>query len=191
MEELKPFDALVERDERLSHFGVTLEYLHRRAAAIVISPGAPEKVHNQFAIARNALVYSWFFYPFQPVALLYSFLAIEQALSERLKTVKPELFNGSREPTLYPLLEAALMARLITDDGFELDGEPGAPEEIAARYPGIPKDQRFSYSLLYSLVGLRNDLAHGEYILAPNMVSMLDRGAEIINQLYPISQTRS
>jgi hypothetical protein len=188
VEELKPLDKVLERDDRLSYFGVTLEHLHHRAAEIAISPAAPEKVHNQFTIARNPLLYSWFVYPFQPVAFLYSILAVEVALRERLKAARPELFQGAREPALYQLLEAALKARWITDAGFQLDGEPGVPEIISKRYPNIPDDQRYSYSLLYSLVGLRNDLAHGEYMLAPNMASLLDRGAEIINQLYPTSR---
>lgn len=186
MEELKPLDQVLKPDERLGYFGVTLEYLHRRAAGIVISPAAPEKVHNQFTIARNALVYSWFFYPFQPVAFLYSILAVEVALSERVKIARPELFqNSPREPTLYPLLEIALKARWITDRGFAISGEPGIPDRIATRYPDIPSDQRYSYALLDTLVSLRNSLAHGEYMLAPNMASLLDRGAEIINQLFP------
>lgn len=193
MEELKPFDKVLERDERLGYFGVTLEYLHRRAAGITINTAAPENVHNQFTIARNALVYSWFFYPFQPVALLYSILAIEQALSVRVKAAKPDMFAGPREPTFYPLLEYALKQRWIVDQGFNLP-EPGkatVPDRIAERYPNIPADQRYSYSLLDVLVGLRNSLAHGEYILAPQMASLLDRGAEIINQLFPESAAPS
>lgn len=185
MEELKPLDRILDQDPRLSYFGVTLEYLHRRANAIVVSPAAPEKVHDQFTIARNALVYSWFFYPFQPVAFLYSILAVELALSERARKVRPELFEGKRDPTLYALLELALKARWITDAGFAGLRDPQVPERIAKRYPDIPNDQRYAYSLLDSLVDLRNDLAHGEYMLLPNMESVLDRGAEIINQLFP------
>jgi hypothetical protein len=186
LEELKALDKVLERDERLSYFGITLEYLHRRAAAMTLNAAAPEKVHDQFTIARNALLYSWLCYPFQTVAFLYSILAVELALSERARAAKPELFRGSHEPTLRPLLEIALKARWITDAGFDLPAEPQVPAHIAAKYPEIPQDQRYSYSLLDSLVSLRNSLAHGEYMLAPSMASLLDRGAEIINQLYPM-----
>jgi hypothetical protein len=187
MEELKPLEKVTERDERLSYFGLTLEYLHYRASGITIGSAAPEAVHNQFTIAKNALVYSWFFYPFQPVALLYSILAVEQALSIRVKTAKPEMFAGPREPTLYPLLAYALRQRWITDRGFNLPEPDKAvmPARVAAQFSDIPSDQRYSYSLLEVLVGLRNTLAHGEYILAPNMAGLVDRGAEIINQLFP------
>jgi hypothetical protein len=188
MEELKPLDKLTEPDERIRYFvGYSLKYFHGRAARITINATAPENVHNQFTIARSALVYSYFFYPFFPVALLYSFLAVEAALSARVKATKPELFSGAREPTLYPLLEVALKSRWITDAGFTRDGpsEPGVPDRIAAKYPNIPNDQRYSYSLLDSLVSLRNSLAHGEYMLMPNMAPLLDRGAQIINQLFP------
>lgn len=46
MEGLKSLGKLLERDDRLSYFGVTLEYLPHRAAAVVLSSRAPEKVHN-------------------------------------------------------------------------------------------------------------------------------------------------
>jgi hypothetical protein len=187
MEELKPLEKVLERDERLSYFGYSLEYLHRRAADITINPEAPELVHNQLTIARNAYVYSWFFYPFLPVALLYSILAVELALSERVKTANPAMFAGARDPTLFPLLAYALQQRWIVDSGFDLE-EPGkatVPDKIAKQFRSIPPDQRYSYSLLDVLVYLRNDLAHGTYMLIPGMAPLLDRGAEIINQLFP------
>jgi hypothetical protein len=187
MEELKPLDKVLERDERLSYFGYTLEYLHGRAAGIMINAAAPQAVHDQFTIARSAYLYSWFFYPFLPVALLYSILAVELALSERAKAANPDMFAGPREPTLFPLLTYALQQRWITDAGFDLPerGKAMVPEKIAKQFPNVPPDQRYSYSLLDVLVSLRNSLAHGTYMLAPGMAPLLERGAEIINQLFP------
>lgn len=194
MEELKAIEKILEPDERIGYFvGFSLEYLHGRAAGITINATAPENVHNQFTIARGALVYAFFFYPFFPVALLYSFLAIEAALNERAKKARPDLYKGGREPTMYPLLEIALKERWITDAGFssERPGEPRVPEHIAARYPAIPSDQRYSYSPLDSLVSLRNSLTHGDYMLMPTMAPLLDRGAETINQLFPKSASKA
>ncbi len=187
MEELKPFDEILKSDDRLQYFGFTLEHLHRTAAAITLNPEVPESVHNQFTIARNAYVYSWFVYPFLPVALLYSILAVELALGLRVKQTNPAMFAGEREPTLFPLLRYALEQRWITDAGFgvQVPDSASVPERIAQQFPAMPRDQRYSYSLLFSLVGLRNDLAHGSYMLVPSVGPLLERGAELINQLFP------
>ena len=187
MEQLKPLDQVLEADERNRYFrGVSLEWLHSVALDMPLNASVPEPVQNQFAIARNAYVYSWFFYPFQAAALLYSFLAIELALQHRVKHANPAMFAGPREPTLYPLLEYALRERWVLDLGFRrIPLNAGVADHIAKRYPSIPEDQRYSYNLLDVLVSLRNDLAHGEFMLAPAMGSLLARGAEVINQLFP------
>jgi hypothetical protein len=65
------------------------------------------------------------------------------------------------------------------------------PDKIAKQFQNIPLDERYSYSLLDVLVSLRNDLAHGTYMLAPNMGPLLNRAAEIINQLFPSPSSSS
>lgn len=189
MEQLKPFDKVLEPDERLRYFGYTLENLHASAAAIELHREVPELVHNQFTIARNAYLYSWFVYSFLPVALLYSILAVELALSIRVKQANPAMFAGTRDPALFRLLSHALQERWITDDGFDLEVPDDAvvPDKIAKQFKNIPREQRYSFTLLDILVSLRNDLAHGNYMLAPGMGPLLQRGAEIINQLFPAS----
>jgi hypothetical protein len=190
MEELKPLDQVLQADERNVWRRITLEYLHEVAAEIQLSSSVPQPVRNQFAIASNAYIYSWFFSPFQSAALMYSFLAIELGLRLRAKEAAPTFFTGDRNPTLYPLLVHALQQRWITDGGFA-GIPPGTQvaERIAQRFPKIPEDQRYSYNLLDVLVTLRNDLAHGAYMLAPGMGPLLGRGAEIINQLFPAQNT--
>jgi hypothetical protein len=186
MEELKPLDKLLEPDPRLRYFSYTLEGMHRTASAITLNPAVPEDVQDQFTIARNAYIYSWFVYPFLPVALLYSILAIELALQHRVKAANPQMFAAKREPTLFPLLSYAIQQRWISDVGFdvELPESAAVPEKIAKQFLDIPHDQRYCYTLLDVLVGLRNDLAHGTYMLVPGMAPVLARGAELINQLY-------
>jgi hypothetical protein len=192
MEKLKLLGEVLEPDDRSRLSGTSLESLHRFAAEATLNASVPELVQNQFAMARNAYLYSRFFYPFRAVAFLYSILAIELALQLRVKSAHPDLFAGGREATLYPLLERALKERWILDSGFKnIDPDVEIAKKIAKRYPGIPDDQRSCYSLLDALVSLRNDLAHGKFMIAPAMSTLVARGTEIINQLYPEPSVRT
>jgi hypothetical protein len=187
METLKPLNKILEPDGRNRYRNITLPALHAIAADITLHPSVPEPVQDQFTIARNAYLYSWFFYPFQAPALLYSILSIELALQIRVKEANPDMFSGDREPTLFPLLRYALQKRWIVDSGFDIEvmADFQTTEKIAKQFPNIPVDQRYSYNLLDVLPMLRNDLAHGNYMLAPGMGPLLMRGAELINQLFP------
>ncbi len=189
MEELKPLHLVTTPDERNRFRNLTLEILHAIATDIRLNPTVPEHVRNQFEIARNAFLYSWFWYPFQPAALMYSILAVELALKLRLKADRQELFQRKYPPTLSELLGTAIRDRLLVDDGFDVT----IPDEALVRIdpnnpksPAAPRDQRYCYTILYALPSLRNDLAHGEYLLAPGMSHLLARGAELINQLFPM-----
>lgn len=192
VEKLKPLDEVLKPDERLRYFGYTLEYVHASASAINLNPAAPENVHDQFTIAKNAYLYSWYVYSFLPVALLYSILAIELALNFRVKQANPAMFASNREPALFRLLSYALQQRWIVDNGFDIQVPDDAmvPDKIAKQFPNIPRDQRYSFTLLDVLVGLRNDLAHGTYMLVPGIGPLLQRGAEIINQLFPEAESK-
>ena len=188
MEDLKPLSQILQPDERNRYFrgGISLHTLHGMALEANLNASVPELVRAQFAIARNAYLYSWFYYPLQAAAFLYSILAIELALRFRVKKSNPAMFAGGRDPTLYPLLEYALQERWIVDGGFEgLPPEVEVADKIAKRFRRIPDDQRHSYNLLDALISLRNDLAHGEFMIGPGMNTLLVRGAELINQLFP------
>lgn len=190
MEELKELAEIVSPDERNKYRAVTLESLHAIASSITLGSTVPEVVRNQFEISRNAFVYSWFFYPFQPAAEMYSVLAIELALNLRLKTHRPELFQQKRPPTLTDLLTVAIKDRLLVDCGFDVQVPPDSAVTIDQNNPQAPiapADQQYCYILLHALPKLRNGLAHGEYVLVPGVSHSLARAAELINQLYPDS----
>jgi hypothetical protein len=192
VEELKPLGKILDPDERNLYFrGVTLPKLHDFASGISLNATVPEAVRNQFAIARNAYVYSRFFFPFQMAGLVYSILAIELALQMRVKEAEPGMFIGIRQPTLYRLLEYALRQRWVLDSGFNVSVAPDfrVAEKITKRFDSIPHEQRYSYNFLDVLIYLRNDLAHGTFMLAPGMGFLLARHAELINQLFPQSNT--
>lgn len=188
MEVLKPINEITQSDERNRYRSLTLEDLHSIASHIALLPSVPEPVHNQFQIARNAFTYSYFFYPFQSVALMYSILAIELALSVRLKQKHPKMFTRKRPPMLTEMLRAAICDRLLLDSGFDVQYPEDHTVLVDPHNPdarNAPHDQRYCYTMLHSLRDLRNKLAHGEYTLAPGMSHLLLRGAELINQLFP------
>ena len=187
MLELKPRDQL-NQPEMISRIrGRSLAQLHDIVSGITLNDTAPENVQRQFNIARHAFIYAWYCHDFHAVASLYGFLAIELALSHRVKAVQPSLFEGGRKPTLYPLLRVAVLERWIIDGGFQIENQATLeiPEKIAARFPTIPEDQRYCYMLLDVLPELRNGAAHGNYSVTLGVSHELARASELINQLYP------
>ena len=91
MEELKKFEEICEPDERQKHFALfnesrteirplTLQDIYDTAESIKLHEGVPEDIRNHFETARNLLVYSWFYYPFNVVAQLHAFASAEYAL---------------------------------------------------------------------------------------------------------------
>lgn len=191
MEELKPLKDVLMPDERLGYFGWTLDRLHVFSSALTLNSAVPEPVQNQFMIARNAVVYSWYVYSFLPVAMLYGILAVEHALTEKAKVLRPKMLSQEREPTLHPLMVAAIQDRWIVDGGFDVEVPENIdlPESASHNFSRIPHDQRYCCRLLDSMTSLRNHLAHGVYIGAmPNILPLLQRDAELINQLYPATK---
>src|SRR5438046_3200701 len=96
MENLKPFEEICQKDVRQDSFAVmdanhagifrkrTLEDFYRTAEHISLHDGVPEKVRSHFATARNLIVYSFFYYPFNVTAQFLAFVSVEYAL--RIKT---------------------------------------------------------------------------------------------------------
>jgi hypothetical protein len=76
---LKPADALRESDPRFCDFvfrdkatgasrPMCMDDLREMVAAIELSARIPAAIRQQFDIARNAFVYSWFVYEFATLA---------------------------------------------------------------------------------------------------------------------------
>ncbi len=191
VETLKAFDEIRLPDERQTMRGLSLEYLHTFAAGLTLNSTVPDGVQNQFSIARHALIYSWFCYPLNSAAEMYGLLAVENALLLKATTASESICKGARDPTLSPLLRLAIQRRWLTDAGFDLVDVKTieVPDAIRKQYPDIPNDQRFCYSLLAWLPSIRNHLAHGTYVLRPGPSHVLQRDCELINQLFPVSET--
>src|SRR6266446_1007194 len=111
MESLKKLDEICQPDVRQNAFSVldskypgifrkrTVEDFHRAAESIELHDGVPEEIRNHFQTARNLIIYSWFYYPFNITAELCAYTSVEYALRLRI---------GDRKTPFAKLLETAV-----------------------------------------------------------------------------------
>lgn len=187
MEELKPFGEILKPDDRNVWRNITLEFLYGMAAEHNLLPSVPENIRHQFEVARHACVYAWFYQPLSSAAMLYTFLAIEHALSIRFKA-SPRAERRSNEPGLKELLRIAIEECWIQDSGFDIDQREQVLTSDGIEYRSLPPERarKPTQVILEVLPDLRNSLAHGQPILTIESVSTtLQRATEIINQLFP------
>lgn len=193
MEALKPLSQVTEPDVRQSFFVAldcttgtsrpfTIEDFHRRAASIELHAGVPEKIRSHFETARNLILYSWFFYPFNVTAELAAYTTVEFALRTK--------FND-RKTRFKTLLKQAVDAGLITDHGFTVptrnaadirEHNEGVPAEFQIPEPTLLRE--YSDNLTRSIPYLRNELAHGTNMLHDHGAFTVRICAELINQLF-------
>lgn len=200
MEELKKFEEICEPDERQKHFAIinesrdeirplTLRDLYDAADSIKLHNDVPEDIRSHFETARNLLVYSWFYYPFNVVAQLQAFASAEYAL--RIKAnVNP--VSTKRPPGFKMLLKKAADEGWIADAGFSLSLDwklQGMAKILSATTQ--KSINTYSEALAETLPYLRNTLAHGDNMLHNQGVEFLVICAEIINQLFQPPQTQS
>lgn len=142
-----------------------------------LNESVPEKLRSHFATAQNLLVYSWYFYPFQMAAELNAYASLEFALRERLRPGDPKL--GFKD-----LLRQAHAMKLIADDRFELFTPRTAPSRLPKDVDAAVQVRTYVDVLIDTMPSLRNYLAHGTTMLAPNAATTLLLCADLINQLY-------
>ena len=199
MEELKRFEEICEPDERQKHFAIinenrdeihllTLRDLYDAAESIKLHGGVPEDIRSHFETARNLLVYSWFYYPFNVVAQLQAFASAEYAL--RIKANVNVLTKNP--PGLKKLLTRAASEGWITDAGFS--GSLGWKLHGMANILSATTQRSintYCEALAETFPYLRNRLAHGENILHNQGADFLLICAELINQLFQSPQAQS
>lgn len=96
MEKLKSLHEVVDADKRNVNVMWTddesnlvpleLKYLHRDASKIKFHDSVPEIVKEHFSQALNLFIYSWFNYQFHVTASFLSFVTLELALKEKIKS---------------------------------------------------------------------------------------------------------
>ncbi len=196
MEELKKFEEICEKDVRHGSFGVidqsqpggmrhlALADFYRAAERIQLHEGVPEEIRSHFQTARNLIIYTWFYYPFNMAAELCAFTSVEYAF--RLKS------NDPKTPFKF-LLKSAVEQGWVTDKGFSVPqrrleayrANKADGGFIAQFLPPEPILTREYCDVLVEVIpSLRNNLAHGSSTLHEQGASTVRTCAELINQLW-------
>ena len=194
MEALKKLEEICQPDVRQSYFvrleasGTfrhnTLEDFHRAADGIRLHESVPENIRSLFETARNLIVYSWFYYPFNVTAELCAYTTVEYALRIKAGDTRGRM-------TFHRLLEKAVAENWIRDEGFShvkrkhenlREYNAGLPPEF--RWPETPLGQDYCKRMIEAMRQLRNSLAHGKNSLHNHGVTTVRLCADFINQLF-------
>lgn len=147
----------------------TLERLHFIVSEIRMHDGVPQAVREQFNIARNMALYTYFMMTLAPEVQFKTFRIIEQALRIRA--------NASARDSLKSILDRAETEGWLADSGFRHIASPSLENVYCIR-------------LFESLRRLRNNFAHGGATLTPDSAIYLSVCADFVNQLFaPYSKT--
>lgn len=200
METLKQFDEICQKDPRQDFLRIislvdgttrkqTLEDFYKRAEKIRLHDGVPEKIRSHFETARNLVIYSWFYYPFNVTAELCAYTSVEYALKTRNGTPSSKLSFKS-------LLQKAVEEKWICDEGFS--HVKRRRENWRAYNESLPPEfqqpessmlDEYCKNLTKSLPHLRNTLAHGSSMLHEKGGMTVQICADLINQLFPKPST--
>ena len=165
---------------------------HNQIASITLHENVPPVIREQYDVAKNVLLYSWYSYRIRMVAWLYSYSVLENALREKYKN------TTGRSPGLCQLLEKAVQDGLLNDSGFYMTKykETVVSEQIEGdticrqvEYIEIPESERkestkYIKGLCKSIPRLRNSLAHGEHMILSEVLTPMFINSEIINMLF-------
>lgn len=140
--------------------------LHDLVQPIELGSGVPLEIRQQFDLARNAFVYSWFTYDLATLAEQQAYAVLEMALRRRAETQT----NLPKRRGLAALLKVATERGWLRHEEFEVS------------WPSPTGKMSF----LDLLPLLRNELAHGSTQLFPQgSLEALRICAVIINKLFP------
>ena len=195
MESLKKFDEICQADPRQDFFCIinyfdgstrkrTLEDFLKRAEKIQLHKGVPEEIRSHFETARNLIIYSWFYYPFNVTAELCAYTSVEYAL--KIKS------GGSKKESFKNLLRKAVKQKWICDEGFShvkrrRENARAYNENLPPEFqtPQTEMLDQYCQNLVESLPFLRNSLAHGSSMLHEQGAFTVQICADLINQLFP------
>lgn len=209
---LKSLSELIEGDERQRMFG-SAEGLHEALENIVLLPNVPEHVRTLFDTARNLSLCTWYVYEFHPIAELTGFLALEAALKTRAKIdssalasdksfrklikhamaegwVAEERIAHRREIARRRVEDRKAIASIRRMDELGVDSI-GVDEPTEDEIDAEARDMKILVHVCEAAIGLRNGLAHGEIVLAPDSAWRLRMTADLINQIYDCQVVKS
>jgi len=165
---------------------------HNQIASITLHENVPTVIREQYDVAKNVLLYSWYSYRMRMVAWLYSYSVLENALREKYNN------TSGRSIGLHRLLEKAIQDGFLNDSGFHMTKykenvvSEQAEGDIICRqveYIEIPESERegntkYIKNLCKSIPKFRNSLAHGEHMILSEVLTPMFINAEIINMLF-------
>ncbi len=187
-EYFKGIEEVEEPDPRNLGYGVLnsltgetrelgLEDVHRGLTTIVLNTTVPQDIQDHFVTAKHLALYSWYVYRFVMPSQLQAYATLEYALRERITTTKRE---GLKALLAKATAQGLVHQHLIRD-------WPGHNEQIASKTPS--SSAKWLESLPEFISVFRNDLAHGSFTLWPDGGRTLRIVADIVNHLYPASDS--
>lgn len=174
---VKPFDKLLEPDERFRAFvrfsdlqPVTFKDHYDSLGDAELRAAVPVNVRTAFDRARAAYAYAWFSYELTTLAQSQACAALELALRELLEARYP----GKRFRHLNTCLEKIIADGDLADLRLKSGHRTYSKEDLAA--------------LKDLLVHVRNDVAHGsEMLMTPeHTLHILEPCARIIDRIYGV-----
>jgi hypothetical protein len=129
--------------------GMRIDDLRNLVAGIELSERVPPAIRQQFDVARNAFVYSWFVYEFATLAEQQCFATLEMALRHRLDPAAAA--NTTRSPGLQRLIKSAVENGWLRREDFLLPPAGGSE----------------ALCLLDFIAPSRNHVMHGNIQLLP------------------------
>jgi hypothetical protein len=145
-----------------------LHDFHNMVASVLLDAGVPSAIREQFDIARNAFVYSWFVYEFATLAEQQCYATLEMALRHRLDP--GALPNTSRSPGLAKLLKTATDEGWLRREDFLMPAISGVEGSMCS---------------LDLIPMMRNHVMHGNIQLLPQGTpDLLRLCAGVINRVF-------
>ena len=176
MEKFKSLEKLTEMDEKHKLMGAicgsvpSLEKMHKCLSQELLNNEVPDEIKGQFNVAKNMVLYSYYFYALAPEVHLKTYTVIEHAL--RLKV------NPKKRMMLKALIKHAVSQRWINDSGFRHIENPSPNNE-------------WCKSMVEVMPNLRNSKAHGSSMLVGDFLHHISSCADFVNRLFPASKARN
>lgn len=170
MEEFKSINELTQIDEKhelmvdICGYLPSLKRMHEYLSKEVLNDDVPDEIKNQFNVARNMAIYSYYFYSISAEVHLKTYILIEYAL--RIK------INPEKKLTFKQLLGIAIGEKLISDKGFRC-------------IDNSSENNEWCKSLVELIPDLRNPMAHSPGLLVGDCLHHISVCADFINQLFP------
>jgi hypothetical protein len=171
----------------------TIEDWYDEVSVIKLNSTVPKVIQEQYGVAKNVLLYSWYSYRMRMVAWSYSLSVLENALRERFNKT-----SGHKSSGLRKLLQRALRQGILNDGGFQMtkykevvtsERREGDTIYTETERIGISESEReeskkYIEDLCEAIPNLRNSLAHGNHMLISDTITPMYVTAEIINMLF-------